>query len=189
MGDHNVSQIFWPMSAFRDVPLLHTSMHLSLTRTQTLSCRPWELRTGTAESPLQTFPRSEHRPPAAALTCLTTVQILYCSDRLAVHHPDERLWSSLFVSRAVTGETLQISQGRWITESNVTWGQLQRGGQAVYSYNFFKSSVCLRHGTWCFCLAFAHDCTESSLRDSSWNSSGCQGPAAQPMDYIWISQL
>jgi len=85
-----------------------------------LSCRPWELRTGTAESPLQTFPRSECRPPAAALTCLSTVQILCCSDRLAVHHPDERLWSPLFVSRAVTGEILQISKGRWITESNMT---------------------------------------------------------------------
>lgn len=136
-----------------------------------LSCRPWELRAGMAESLLQTFPRSECRPPAAALTCLTTVQIRYRSDRLAVHHPDERLWSPLFVSRAVTGEILQISKGRWITESNMTRGQRQRGGQGVCSYNFFKSSRCLRHGTWCFCLALAHDCTGRGLRDSCWNSS------------------
>ena len=57
----------------------------------------------------------------------------------------------------------------------MTWGQ--RGGQGVCSYNFFKSSRCLRHGTWCFCLALAYDCTGRGLRDRSWNSSDCQGPA------------
>lgn len=79
-----------------------------------LSWRLQELRTDTAESPFQTLPRSECSPPAVVLTCLTTVQIRCCSDRLAVHHPDERLWSPPFVSRAVTGEILQISKGRWI---------------------------------------------------------------------------
>lgn len=152
-----------------------------------LSCRPWELRTGTTQSPLQTFPRSECGAPAAALTCLGTVQLLGCSDRLAVHHPDERLWSPLFVSRAVTGDILQISKGRWIRESNMTWGQ--RGGQGVCSYNFFKSWRCLGCGTWCFSLALAHDWTGRGLRDSSWNSSDYQGPAAQPTGYMWISQL
>lgn len=71
----------------------------------------------------------------------------------------------------------------------MTWGQRQIGGQGVCSYNSFMSSRCLRHGAWCFCLALARDCVGRGLRDSSWNSSGCQGPAAQAMGYVGISQL
>lgn len=53
----------------------------------------------------------------------------------------------------------------------------------------FKSSRCLGHGAWCFCLALARDSTGRGLRDCSWNSPDCQGPAAQPMGYVWIPQL
>ena len=163
------------------VCLLQEHIHL-------LSCRPWELRTGTAESLLQTFPRSECRPPAAALTCFSTVQMLHCSDRLAVHHPDARLWSSLFVSRAVTGEILQISKGRWITESNMTWGRGREEGReyaVIISLSLqYVSGMVLGASVWLMPMT-----TGRGLRDCSWNSSDCQGPAAQPMGYIWISQL
>lgn len=53
-----------------------------------VSCRPWE-QEQVHPSPPWAFARSGCRAPVAALTCLTTAQILCSSDSLAVHHPDE----------------------------------------------------------------------------------------------------
>lgn len=98
-----------------------------------LSCRPSEAGAGTAQSSLS-LPKVRMQSPCGSpdLSHHSTDTLLFWQPGSS--SPRWKLWSPLFVSRAVTGEILQISQGRWIIESNMTGGQRQRGGQGMCSY-------------------------------------------------------
>lgn len=99
-----------------------------------VSCRQdrqasWEAGAGTAQSSLS-LPKVRMQSPFGSpdLSHHGTDTLLFCQPGSS--SPRWKLWSPLFVSRAVTGEILQISQGRW----NMTGGQRQRGGQGMCSY-------------------------------------------------------
>lgn len=94
-----------------------------------LSCRPWEAGAGTAQSSLSLAKVRMQSPCGSPdLSHHGTDTLLFWQPGSS--SPRWKLWSPLFVSRAVTGEILQISQGRW----NMTGGQRQRGGQGMCSY-------------------------------------------------------
>lgn len=72
-------------------------------------------------SPPWALPRSACRAPAAALTCLTTAQILCSSDSLAVHHPDE--------SSDLPCLSAELSQVKFCRFPNV--GEIWLGGRGT----------------------------------------------------------